>query len=80
MNRILAVALIVLGIFLFMVGIGLAIIAPIGGRTDSFVFEIAFIALGFGCIGYGAIVLHDYKLDKKLEQEKQEKEESNEYS
>ena len=61
-------------------GIALAIIAPVGGRTDSLVFEIAFIALGFGCIGYGAIVLHDYKLDKKLEQEKQEKEESNEYS
>ena len=80
MNRILAVVLIVLGIFLFMVGIGLAIIAPIGGRTDSFVFEIAFIALGFGCIGYGAIGLHDYKLDKKLEQEQREQEESNEYS
>jgi len=63
-----------------MVGIGLAIIAPIGGRTDSFVFEIAFIALGFGYIGYGAIALHDYKLDKKLEQGQQEQDESNEYS
>jgi len=72
MNKILAIALIVLGIILFMGGITLAMTAPVGGRTDSFVFEIAIIALGFGCAGCGAIGINDYRLDKKLEQQEKE--------